>query len=110
MGRLGRPSPSPAPAERARAPQRGARLVHRFTVLPRWTQEPASGVSEYDERIPDTLVAALHQWASAMGVPFASVLLAAHAKVMGALSGERDVRVGYVAESGDRPSAIELSL
>src|SRR5258705_490612 len=49
MGRLGRPSPSHAPAERARAPQRGARLVHRFTVLPRWPQEPASGVSAHDE-------------------------------------------------------------
>ncbi|MCA1676829.1 MAG: hypothetical protein LC799_33190, partial [Actinobacteria bacterium] len=38
--------------------------------------------------------------ADELAVPLSSVLLAAHAKVLAALSGEREVATGYVAADG----------
>src|SRR5213594_2003633 len=75
-------------------------LAGPFTVLPRWTREPAAGVGEHEARIPDELVAALRRLADEMAVSFHSVLLTAHAKVLAALSGEREVSTGYVARQG----------
>src|SRR5881392_1021973 len=69
-----------------------------FTVVPRWTLEPAPGVGEHEMRIPDELVAASRRLANDLAVPLGSVLLAAHAKVLGALSGEREVSTGYSLE------------
>src|SRR5437867_8256453 len=42
--------------------------------------------------------AALRRLAAELAVPYSSVLLTAHAKVLGALSGERDVSSGYSFE------------
>src|SRR6266550_8140733 len=66
-----------------------------FTVVPRWTLEPVPGVGKHELRIADELVAAAHRLANELAVPLSSVLLAAHAKVLGALSGEREVCTGY---------------
>src|SRR5947207_14328931 len=66
-----------------------------FTVVPRWTLEPVPGVGKHEVRIPDELVAASHRLANELAVPLSSVLLAAHAKVLGALSGERKYDAGY---------------
>ena len=41
---------------------------------------------------------ALRRLANELAVPLSSVLLTAHAKVLGALSGEREVSTGYAAE------------
>ncbi len=71
-------------------------LAGGFTALPRWTLEPTPGVGEHEAKIPDELVAALRR----LAVPLSSVLLAAHAKVLAALSGEREVTTGYVVEGG----------
>jgi amino acid adenylation domain-containing protein len=70
------------------------------TRIPRWTLEPAAGQAEHVELLPDTHVAALRRLAEDLGMPLGSVLLAAHAKVLAALSGERDVATGYVAVDG----------
>src|SRR2546423_2959013 len=83
-------------AERGRQFWRGVLLAGGFTALPRWTLEPVSGVGEHEARIPDELVAASRGLASELVVPLSSVLLTAHAKVLGALSGEREVSTGYV--------------
>ena len=56
-----------------------------------------TGVAEHEATIPDDLVAALRRLADELAVPLSSVLLAAHAKVLAALSGEREVATGYVA-------------
>src|SRR5438445_5622137 len=82
-------------AERGREFWRGVLLAGGFTALPRWTLESVPGVGEHEARIPDELVAALRRVANDVEVPFSSVLLAAHAKVLGALSGEREVCAGY---------------
>src|ERR1700745_2560298 len=87
-------------AERGREFWRGVLLAGGFTALPRWTRDAVAGVGEHEARIPDELEAALHRLANELGVPLSSVLLAAHAKVLGALSGEREVCTGYAQEVG----------
>src|SRR5437660_2767252 len=71
-----------------------------FTVILRWTLKPAPGVGEHEVRIPDELMAASRRLANDLAVPLSSVLLAAHAKVLGAFSGEREVCTGYAVEDG----------
>src|SRR5437762_3191202 len=80
-----------------------------FTVVPRWTLEPVPGVGKHEVRIPDELVAASHRLANELAVPLTSVLLAAHAKVLGALSGERKVYAGYAVEAHS-PLPIRMTL
>src|SRR5437763_10877656 len=43
-----------------------------FTVVPRWTLEPAPGVGEHEMRIPDELVAASRRLANDLAVPLSS--------------------------------------
>lgn len=70
------------------------------TAIPRWTLDPVAGVAGHDEAIGDDLATALDRLADEQGVPLRSVLLAAHARVLAALSGEHDVVTGYVTASG----------
>src|SRR6266567_1379 len=86
------------PADRGREFWRGVLLAGGSTVLPRWTLNPVPGVHEHEATIPDELVAALRRLADELAVPLSSVLLTAHAKVLGALSGEREVCTGYAVE------------
>src|SRR5258708_23479014 len=60
------------------------------------------GVGEHEARIPDELVSALRRVAHDLALPLSSVLLTAHAKVLGVLSGEREVSTGY-AVAGTPP-------
>src|SRR2546425_1291019 len=86
------------PADHGREFWRGVLLAGGSTVLPRWTLNPVHGVHEHEATIPDELVAALRRLANELAVPLSSVLLTAHAKVLGALSGEREVCTGYAVE------------
>jgi hypothetical protein len=52
-----------------------------FTAIPRWSLDPAMGIVVYEAKVPEDLVAMLCELAEELGVPFSSVLLAAHAKV-----------------------------
>ena len=88
---------------------RGTLLAGSCTTLPRWTREPATGVGEYEARIPHELAAALRQLADKLAVPFSTVLLTAHAKVLGALSGECDVSTGYVVMKGRPPLLCRMT-
>src|SRR5437773_12320996 len=54
-------------------------------------------------------MAALRRLAKALQVPLSSVLLAGHAKVLGALSGEHEVWTGYAAE-GSPPLPCRLTI
>ncbi|MET7634095.1 non-ribosomal peptide synthetase [Streptomyces sp. NPDC001773] len=84
-------------------------LAGGFTAVPRWTLDPVTGVGEHEVAIPDDVVAALGQLADDLAVPLDSVLLAAHAKVLAALSGEREVATGYVTVEGGRPLPCRLT-
>src|SRR5437016_1189990 len=98
-----------APADRAREFWRGVLLAGGFTMLPRWTLDPVPGVGEHEVEIPDELVAALRRLANELAVPLSSVLLTAHAKVLGALSGEGAVCTGYAMDRGS-PLPLRLTL
>jgi amino acid adenylation domain-containing protein len=66
------------------------------TVIPRWTLEPVPGVGECAVPLPGP------------GPVPSGTLLAAHAVVLAALSGERDVVTGYVT-AGDRVLPCRLT-
>ncbi|MBP2328601.1 amino acid adenylation domain-containing protein [Kibdelosporangium banguiense] len=80
-----------------------------FTAIPRWTLDPVPGVAGHEVPVPGQDVVALRRLADELAVPFSSVLLAAHAKVLAALSGEREVATGYVAVAGGRPLPCRLT-
>ena len=88
---------------------RGVLGAGGFTAIPRWTGDPTPGVAEHREPIPDDLSAALHRLADSSALPLSALLLATHAAVLSALSGERSVATGYVAVAGDRPLPCRLS-
>ncbi|MFI1213359.1 amino acid adenylation domain-containing protein [Streptomyces sp. NPDC020802] len=67
-------------------------------TIPRWTLAPEPGIAEYEVPLPDGLVRE------------PSALLAAHAKVLAALSGEREVVTGYVAAKGVPPLLRRLAV
>jgi amino acid adenylation domain-containing protein len=87
-------------AERDREFWRSVLLDSAFTALPRWTREPVTGVREFDAEISDELVTAFRRLADELAVPLSAVLLTAHAKVLGVLSGEREVTTGYAVRAG----------
>src|SRR6266404_2752073 len=74
-------------------------LLGGVTALPRWTLNPVPGVGRHEATIPDELMAALRRLANELAVPLSSALLTSHAKVLGALSGEREVSTGYAVEA-----------
>jgi amino acid adenylation domain-containing protein len=74
--------------------------MNGFTTIPRWTHNPVQGTGEFEVKVPDETAAALDRLANDEGVPFSSVLLTAHARVLRALSGESGVCTGYAAKAG----------
>ena len=56
--------------------------------------------AEHEAAIPGRPGRGIARLADELAVPLSSVLLAAHAKVLAALSGEREVVTGYVAAEG----------
>jgi amino acid adenylation domain-containing protein len=66
------------------------------------------GTAELEVTLADSTRIALRKLADRLAVPLGSVLLAAHARVLGALSGETEVVTGYVAGDGDRPLPCRL--
>jgi len=96
-------------AEADREFWRGALIAGGFTTIPRWTLGPATGTAEHEAKISDDLVATLRRLAEELAVPASAVLLAAHAKVLAALSGEREVATGYVGREGGQPLLCRLT-
>ena len=79
------------------------------TTVPRWTLDPVPGVADHVTPISRNTLVAARRLAYDLGVPLRSLLLAAHARVLAALSGERDVVVGYLADTAVRPLPCLLS-
>ena len=79
---------------------RGVLTAGGVTAIPRWTLHPVPGTGSYEAAIPAELAAALRRMADELAVPFRSVLLAAHAKVLAVLTGEQQVTAGYAAGPG----------
>src|SRR2546428_5904 len=85
-------------AERGREFWRGVLLAGGFTAVPRWTLDQVPGIAEHEAKICNEVVAALRRLADEVAVPLSSVLRPAHARVLGALWGEREVSTGYSFE------------
>src|SRR5262245_54740862 len=97
-------------AERDREYWRGVLLSGGVTTIPRWTQAPVAGVGGHDARISEDLLTGLRRRAHDLDVPLGSVLLTAHLKVLGALSGEREISTGYAAEDGNEPLPLRVTI
>src|SRR5262245_50342895 len=79
------------------------------SALPRWTSEPGRGIGYCEARVPDDVRATLLRLAGELDVSLRSVVLTAHAKVLAALSGDREVSTGYVARKGDAPRLCRMT-
>ena len=90
-------------AEAGREFWRGVLQAGGRTVIPRWTCDPVPGIGVHEVAIPDEVAAVLAGLGAELRVPVDSMLLAAHVKVLAALSGDRDVALGYVAVAGGDP-------
>jgi len=88
---------------------RGVLLAGGITAIPRWTLDPVPGVAAHEAMIPGELVARLRERAAELCVPLSSMLLAAHARVLAALSGESEVVTGYLAAPGGLPLPCRLA-
>jgi amino acid adenylation domain-containing protein len=80
-----------------------------MTAIPTWTLDPMAGVAEHSVSIPADDLTALRRMAAESDVDLGAVLLAAHAVVLAALSGERVVTTGYVTAAGGSPLPCRLS-
>ncbi|MFJ9482031.1 amino acid adenylation domain-containing protein [Streptomyces mirabilis] len=88
---------------------RGQLVAGGFTAVPRWTPRPVAGVADHETTVPEDVAGPLRGLAQDLAVPLDSVLLAALAKVLAALSGEREVVSGYVPADGGRPLPCRLT-
>ncbi|MFF2810098.1 amino acid adenylation domain-containing protein [Streptomyces sp. NPDC058000] len=70
------------------------------TSIPRWATAPTAGLAGHELPLPDDLVTRLDRWAETHRLPLDAALLAAHATVLAALSGEQEVTTGYLAADG----------
>ncbi|MFF3429322.1 amino acid adenylation domain-containing protein [Streptomyces sp. NPDC002602] len=113
MGRTGTTDerfPDPTGMNADTAASTGTGSAGGFTTVPRWTRAPEPGTAEYRLPIPDGLLADLDRLADRLGVGPASVLTAAHLKVLGALSGESEVVGACVAAPGGDPLPCRVTI
>lgn len=89
---------------------RGVLGAGGVTTIPRWTADQAIRVAEHETPLTGELTDALSRLADELAVPLRSLLLAAHAKVLAALSGEQEVTTGYVAVPAGRPLPCRLTV
>jgi amino acid adenylation domain-containing protein len=80
-----------------------------FTAIPRWTRRPSIGIAVHEATVPDELAAALRTFADESGIPIRTAFLAAHAKVLTALSGDAEVTTGYVANANGQALPCRLT-
>ncbi|MER6031488.1 amino acid adenylation domain-containing protein [Streptomyces sp. NPDC001851] len=80
------------------------------TAVPRWTRQRVAGTAEQETAVPDDLADAVRALVRRSGVPISALLLAAHAKVLAALSGEQEVVTGYTAGVHGEPLPCRLTV
>ncbi|MEV5953136.1 amino acid adenylation domain-containing protein [Streptomyces sp. NPDC051987] len=73
------------------------------TAVPRWVTEPVPGTAGHETPVPDDVTRAVRQLAGRLGLSVGTVLLAAHLKVLAALSGEPEVVTGHTPDGGGEP-------
>jgi amino acid adenylation domain-containing protein len=89
---------------------RGVLLSGGCNTLPRWTRGSKQGVAELELPIPDRLARDLGELADESGASLSSIVLAAHARVLAAQTGEQEVVTGYTAPLAGEPLPCRLSV
>lgn len=79
------------------------------TTVPRWTRNPVPGTAEHRSTVPAEVMAGLRAVGERTGMHPGTVLLAAHAKVLAALTGQDEVTTGYVTAPGAPPAVLRLT-
>ncbi|MFC9792854.1 amino acid adenylation domain-containing protein [Streptomyces sp. NPDC127584] len=74
-----------------------------WTTIPRWTTASVPGVDDRVSALPDGMTPMLGERARELGVPVSALHLAAHAKVLAALSGDRVVTTARLTAPGRYP-------
>ncbi len=97
----GRPSPDPAAGRTA--PQ-----VSTPTRIPRWTQDPRTGQEQVEVTVPEDLRTAVQNLARDWDATPEAIWLAAHARVLQALSGETEITTGCRDAGGTWPCDLDL--
>ncbi|MEU0005920.1 amino acid adenylation domain-containing protein [Streptomyces sp. NPDC006314] len=80
------------------------------TAVPRWARKPVPGAAEHETSVPDDVTDAVRALVRRWGVPVSALLLATHAKVLAALSGEQDVVTGYTTGVRGEPLPCRLAV
>jgi non-ribosomal peptide synthetase component F len=75
-------------------------LAGGTTRCPRWTRRPDVGTGQHEVALSSELEAAVGRLATTSGTTVETLVLAAHAKVLGVLTGEREVVTGFVPAPG----------
>ncbi|MFI7581355.1 amino acid adenylation domain-containing protein [Kocuria kalidii] len=78
------------------------------TEIPRWTQDRHAGQEQVEVAVPEDLRAAVPPLARAWEVTPSSVWLAAHARVLQALSGEPEIATGCTDTAGTWRCDLDL--
>jgi hypothetical protein len=97
-------------AEPGRAFWREVLAAGGNTSLPRWTLDPVADVAQHEVPIPTGTAVAARRLADELAVPMRTMFLAAHAKVLAAVAGEREVITGYIADPVVRPLPCRLTM
>ena len=92
--------PGTATPPEAREFWRGVLQAGGRTAIPRWASRPVPGTASCAAAIPADLATTLCGLAAELTVPLSSAVLAAHAKVLAALTGEQQVTAGYSTGPG----------
>ncbi|WP_345702987.1 AMP-binding protein, partial [Pseudonocardia eucalypti] len=79
-----------------------------YTALPRWARHPQPGTAEHTVAVSGEVAASLRRLAGELGVPVHDVLLAAHARVLAALTGEVEVTTGCVVDGVALPCRLDV--
>jgi amino acid adenylation domain-containing protein len=80
------------------------------TPVPRWVRQPVAGTAEHEVEVPHHVARSVRDLVGQTGVPVSALLLAAHAKVLAALSGEPEVVTGYTAGVRGEPLPCRVSV
>jgi amino acid adenylation domain-containing protein len=78
------------------------------TAIPRWTQDSQPGQGRVEVAVPEDLCRAVRTVSRSLDATPASIWLAAHARVLQALSGETEVSTGCRDASGTWPCELDL--
>ncbi|MEU1407594.1 amino acid adenylation domain-containing protein [Streptomyces sp. NPDC005728] len=93
-------STHPTPTRNGLEHWRGVLTAGGLTPAPRWTLHPVPGVDQYETQAPEGTLTGLCRLADELAIPLDSLLLAAHAKVLAALSAEQEITTGFATEDG----------